>query len=122
MGQLTLAITATTTVNGSAQDLSASAAVSVKNFSQQTRDFVDTYEQITDSFNGFLCVCNVGDESLFVQFERAGPTYIPFEVVSGGHVLIPTTTNDGTVTSLTQINMRSASAVGSRAIIITITV
>lgn len=121
MGQLTLEITATTTVNGAAHNLGGNVSLPVKAYSQQTRDIGGVYEQVTDQAISYLIVCNVGDESLFVQCERSGPAYIPFEVVSGGHGVFPAAISDGAVGSFTRFNIRGATGVGARAIIITIT-
>lgn len=120
MGQLTLTVDATTVVNGATHDLSGAITIPATRYSQQTKDLTDTFEQVTDSAFAYLVIVNVGDESLFVQLESTGPDYLPFEVVTGAHVVIPSSTDDGSTFSISRVNARSATSAGSRAIIITI--
>ena len=121
MGQIQITVSASVTLDGGAVSNSGTVTLPCTNYTHQTRDFVDGFEQVAASNigSGYLVVVNTGEESLFVQLASTGPDYIVFEVVAGGHGVYPMTIDDGAAFSIGAVNVRSATSAGCRGIIIT---
>jgi hypothetical protein len=92
-------------------------------YTQQTRDFIDGFEQIVggDARFSTIVIINVGEESLFLQLEQIGAVdFVVFEVAVGAHVVVPSSVGNGTALAIDRVSMRSETAAGSRAVIITV--
>jgi hypothetical protein len=89
MGQLTVALTASTTVEGVTHSNNGSVVLNAANVSQQSCTLGTVYREIGQSGN-YIAVINHGEESAFIQLESSTPTYIVFECKPGQHILIPT--------------------------------
>lgn len=122
MGSISITLAPTVTLDGVVHSNSQTVVIPCVAYSQQTRDFTDVFEVVADSsgVTGYVIVINKGNESLFVQFRDGDPSYIVFEVVSGGHGIFPTSLFDGDVFSTDQMSARSATSTGTRAVIITV--
>ncbi len=90
MGQLTVALTASTTVEGVTHSNNGSVVLNAANVSQQSCTLGTVYAQTNTSDCSYIAVINHGDESAFIQLESTTPTYIVFECKPGQHILIPT--------------------------------
>jgi len=89
MGQLTLALTASTTVEGVTHSNNGSVVLNAANVSQQSCTLGTVYTEIGTGGN-YIAIINHGDESAFIQLQSTTPTYIVFECKPGQHILIPT--------------------------------
>lgn len=108
MGQLTVALTASTTVEGVTHSNNGSVVLNAANVSQQSRTLDATFAQIANFTANYIAVINHGDESAFIQFVSTTPTYIVFECKPGQHILIPTAFKYGAADFvLTQAKMRA---------------
>ena len=88
MGQLTVALTASTTVEGVTHSNNGSVVLNAANITQQSRTLDTVYTEIGAGGN-YIAIINHGDESAFIQFVSSTPTYIVFECKPGQHILIP---------------------------------
>jgi hypothetical protein len=108
MGQLTVALTASTTVEGVTHSNNGSVVLNAANVSQQSCTLGTVYAQTNTSDCSYIAVINHGDESAFIQFVSSTPTYIVFECKPGQHILIPTAFKYGAADFvLTQAKMRA---------------
>ena len=89
MGQLTVALNASTTVEGVTHSNNGSVVLNAANITQQSRTLDTVYTEIGAGGN-YIAIINHGDESAFIQFVSSTPTYIVFECKPGQHILIPT--------------------------------
>jgi hypothetical protein len=89
MGQLTVALTASTTVEGVTHSNNGSVVLNAANVSQQSRTLDATFAKIANFSADYIAVINHGDESAFIQFISTTPSYIVFECKPGQHILIP---------------------------------
>ena len=123
MGQLTVALTASTTVEGVTHSNNGSVVLNAVNVSQQSRTLDATYSLVSTSLCDYLAVINHGDESAFIQFQSviiATPVFIDFECKPGQHILVPCAFKyGGDEFAYTRINMR-AETTETRVTIITI--
>ena len=108
MGQLTVAITASTTVEGVTHSNNGSVVLNASNVSQQSRTLDTVYTQTNSDGLNYIAVINHGDESAFIQLQSTAPTYIVFECKPGQHILIPTGFKYNAADFvLTQVKMRA---------------
>ena len=120
MGQLTVALTASTTVEGVTHSNNGSVVLNAANVSQQSRTLDGTFAKVSTSVCDYLVVINHGDESAFIQFQSVTPSYIDFECKPGQHVVIPCAFKyGGTDFIFDRVNMR-AETTETRVTIITI--
>jgi len=108
MGQLTVALTASTTVEGVTHSNNGSVVLNAANVSQQSCTLGTVYTQTNSDGLNYIAVINHGDESAFIQFESTTPTYIVFECKPGQHILIPTSFKYNAADfQLAQVKMRA---------------
>lgn len=119
MGQVSITVSGSITLDGISHSNSGTVTLQCKAFTQQTRDFVDSFDLISDSnlYGNYVIVTNLGTESLFVQFADVTPNYLVLEVVAGAHGVFPTSLNDGAVFEPITVSIRSETAAGCRGLI-----
>ena len=119
MGQITISVTSTVTLDGAVQSNSGTVVIPASEYSQQTRNFSDTFDEVGQASQGYVVVINTGPENLYVQF-ASGPNYIVFEVVVGAHGVFPTSLSNGLSFVPDKVSIRGeTSSETARAIIIT---
>lgn len=115
MGLVSIAVTATTSVDGVTHGANGTLTLNARRVSQGSRDLSNSFQQVAQGFAGALICINNGDESAYIQFQSTGARYIVFEVVAGGHIVIPSGLFGNAVEfTMSAVNARSATSAGTR--------